>query len=100
MKQFLAFVKKEFFHILRDKRTLFILLGMPIVQIVIFGFALTTEVKNAKFAVLDQSGDVATKEIINELNASNYFDLAASIKSYKEIQQLFRRDEVKLVVVF
>ena len=98
--QFIAFVKKEFFHILRDKRTLFILLGMPIVQIIIFGFALTTEVKNAKFAVLDQSQDVATKEIINELNASRYFDLVKSIKNYKDIEQLFRRSEVKLVIVF
>jgi len=98
--QFIAFVKKEFFHILRDKRTLFILLGMPIVQIIIFGFALTTEVKNAKFAVLDQSQDVATKEIINELNASRYFDLVKSIKNYTDIEQLFRRSEVKLVIVF
>ena len=100
MKQFISFVKKEFFHILRDKRTLFILLGMPIVQIIIFGFALTNEVKNAKFAVLDQSQDVATKEIINELNASRYFDLVKSIKNYTDIEQLFRRSEAKLVIVF
>ena len=51
MKQFFAFVKKEFFHIWRDKRTLFILLGMPITQIIIFGFALTNEVKNSKMAI-------------------------------------------------
>ena len=100
MKQFISFVKKEFFHILRDKRTLFILLGMPIVQIIIFGFALTNEVKNSKFAVLDQSQDVATKEIINELDASRYFDLVKSIKNYTDIEQLFRRSEAKLVIVF
>ncbi len=100
MVQFVSFVKKEFFHILRDRRTLFILLGMPIIQIIIFGFALTNEVKNAKFAVLDQSQDAATNEIINELNASRYFDLAQSVKSYKDIEPLFRRGEVKLAVVF
>ncbi len=100
MVQFVSFVKKEFFHILRDRRTLFILLGMPIVQIIIFGFTLTIEVKNAKFAVLDQSQDAATNEIINELNASRYFDLAQSVKSYKDIEPLFRRGEVKLAVVF
>jgi ABC-2 type transport system permease protein len=55
MKQFFAFVKKEFFHIWRDKRTMFILLGMPVVQIVIFGFALTNEVKNANIAILDNA---------------------------------------------
>ena len=60
MRQFLSFVKKEFFHIFRDRRTMFILLGMPVVQIIIFGFALTNEVKNAKIAILDHSKDAAT----------------------------------------
>ncbi len=100
MKQFISFVKKEFFHIFRDRRTLLILLGMPIVQIIIFGFALTNEVKNAKFAVLDQSHDLTTKQIINELNASRYFDLSESVQNYKDIEQIFRRGEVKLAVVF
>jgi ABC-2 type transport system permease protein len=98
--QFISFIKKEFHHIFRDRRTLFILLGMPIVQIIIFGFALTNEVKNAKFAVLDQSKDVATSQIISELDASRYFDILKSVNSYKEIEQLFRRGEVKLAIVF
>lgn len=100
MVQFISFVKKEFFHILRDRRTLLILLGMPIVQIIIFGFALTNEVKNAKFAILDQSKDFATQEITNELDASRYFGLEKSINNYKDIEQLFRRGEIKLAVVF
>jgi ABC-2 type transport system permease protein len=98
--QFISFVKKEFHHIFRDRRTLFILLGMPIVQIIIFGFALSNEVKNAKFAVLDQSKDAATNQIISELDASRYFDIFKSVNSYKEIEQLFRRGEVKLAIVF
>ena len=60
MKQFISLVKKEFHHILRDRRTMFILLGMPIVQIILFGFALTNEVKNARIAIFDQSKDIAT----------------------------------------
>ncbi|MBK5271722.1 MAG: ABC transporter permease, partial [Bacteroidia bacterium] len=87
MKQFLAFIKKEFYHIFRDKRTLFILLGMPIVQIIIFGFALTNEVKNSKIAILDNSKDIATTAIINEIGASRYFDIAAMLHSDKEIDQ-------------
>jgi len=55
MKQFIAFVKKEFFHIFRDRRTMLILLGMPVVQIILFGFAITTEVKNVRVGVLDPS---------------------------------------------
>ena len=57
MKQFISFVRKEFYHIFRDLRTMLILLGMPVVQIILFGFAITTEVKNVKVAVLDFSKD-------------------------------------------
>ena len=51
MRQFIAFVKKEFVHIFRDWRTMLILLGMPVVQMLLFGFALTTELKNVRLAV-------------------------------------------------
>lgn len=51
MKQFISFIRKEFFHIFRDRRTMLILLGMPIVQIILFGFAITTEVKNVRVAL-------------------------------------------------
>src|SRR5665647_261482 len=100
MKQFFSFVKKEFLHILRDRQTLLILLGMPIALIMIFGFALTTEVKNAKFAVLDFSKDVATKELTSELDASRYFDLVAEIHDYKEIETLFHQGKASIVIVF
>ncbi len=99
MKQFLSFVKKEFLHIWRDKRTLFILLGMPMVQIIIFGFALTNEVKNSQIAVLDQSKDAATVSLIQELNASLYFDVAQQLTSSSEIEAAFRKGKIKMVVV-
>ncbi len=99
MKQFTSFVKKEFHHIFRDKRTMFILLGMPIVQIIIFGFALTNEVKNAKIAVLDNSKDVATSSIIRELDASRYFDVVTDLHSYTDIEAAFKSGKIKLVVV-
>ncbi|MFN7119918.1 MAG: ABC transporter permease, partial [Saprospiraceae bacterium] len=51
MRQFTAFVKKEFYHILRDRRTLLFMFGLPIVQILLFGFDLSKEVKNAKIAI-------------------------------------------------
>ena len=63
MKQFFIFVKKEWLHIWRDRRTLFILIWMPIVQIILYGFALTNEVKNSKIAIFDQSNDEATTAI-------------------------------------
>lgn len=99
MKQFNAFVKKEFFHIFRDRRTLFILLCMPIVQIILFGFALTNEVKNARIAVLDQARDASSISLVAELDASRYFDVVAQLHSAPEIEQEFRKGTIKLAVV-
>lgn len=96
----LAFIRKEFFHIFRDKRTMFILLGMPIVEIIIFGFALTNEVKNSKIAVFDQSADAATMAITSELDASRYFDVVKQLHSYNEIEAEFRKGTMKMAVVF
>lgn len=100
MKQFISFIKKEFLHIWRDKRTMFILLGMPVVQIIIFGFALTNEVKNSKIAILDLSNDVASSSLTAELDASRYFDVVQKLHSYNEIEPAFRKGKIKLVVVF
>ena len=100
MKQFLFFIQKEFYHLLRDKRTLFILFGMPVVQIVIFGFALTNEVKNSRIAILDNSKDEATAAIIQELNASRYFDVVKNISSSADLEPTFQEGKIKLAVIF
>ena len=63
MKQFWAFIKIEFFHIFRDRRTMLILLGMPVLQIILFGFAITTEINHSRVAVLDPSKDAVTTRI-------------------------------------
>lgn len=100
MNQFFSFVKKEFYHITRDKRTLFILLVMPIVQILIFGFALTNEVKNSAIAILDQSKDAASTELIRQIDASDYFTVQKRLSSYKEIEPEFRKGKIKMILVF
>src|SRR5438876_7645058 len=93
-KQFISFVRKEFHHIFRDRRTMFILLGMPIVQMIIFGFALTNEVKNAQIAILDQSKDIATSQLINEIESSRYFDIAQYLHSAGGVEQSFRSGKI------
>lgn len=100
MKRFLIFVKKEFFHILRDRRSLFVLFGIPITQIILFGFALTNEVKNSKIAILDHSKDLASQAIIQSLESSNYFDIEINIKSEKEIYANFKKGKFKLLIIF
>jgi ABC-2 type transport system permease protein len=100
MKQFIAFVKKEFYHIWRDKQTLLILFGMPIAQIMIFGFALTNEVKNAKIAVLDPSKDIATKTLTQRIDASRYFDVQKNLQSQSQIEAAFQEGKIKLAIIF
>ena len=100
MKQLLSFIRKEFYHILRDKTTMMILLLMPIIQIILFGFALTTEVKDTQVAVLVPTNDEASSRIIDKLDASAYFDVVARIHTTAEIQPIFRDAKAKLVVVF
>lgn len=100
MKPFIAFVKKEFYHIFRDRRTMLILLGMPVMQIILFGFAITTEVKNVRLAVLDPSNDVMTRKIIDRLDASEYFTVSQILHSPQEMEEAFRKNEVDMAVVF
>jgi ABC-2 type transport system permease protein len=100
MKQFLVFVKKEFAHVLRDRKTLLILFGMPVVQILIFGFALTNEVKNSKIAVIDYAKDEASQSIVSELEASRYFEVEKIVADHHQIEELFREGKIKLAIVF
>jgi len=100
MKRFIGFIKKEFYHIFRDKRTLFILFGMPIVQILLFGFAITNEINNVDIAILDKSKDATTKEITNKISSSKYFSLKQMIENETEIETIFKKGKVKAVLVF
>lgn len=100
MNRFGGFVKKEFIHIFRDIRTLLILFGMPVAQILIFGYVVTNEIKEAKIAVYDKSGDVVTREITDKLVSSGYFILSKSIQSEDEIEETFEEGEIKEIIVF
>jgi ABC-2 type transport system permease protein len=100
MKRFLGFVKKEIYHIFRDKRTLLILFGMPIVQILLFGFAITTELREAKVAVLDLSRDEYTASITEKILATPFYLLESQLDSYDQIEPAFQAGRVKQVMVF
>lgn len=100
MKRFIGFVTKEFYHIFRDKRSMFILFGMPIIQIMLFGFAITNEINNVNIAILDQSKDTETQKIINKINASKYFNIEQEITNENQIESIFKKGKVKAVLVF
>ncbi len=99
MKQFFVFARKEFYHIFRDRRTLLILFGMPIVQVIIFGFAITNEIKNADIAVLDQSKDCYSNRLVQKLTAGSYFRVDRNLQTPKTIEAAFREGRIKMAVV-
>lgn len=100
MKQFLAFVQKEFFYILRDPRTMLILLVMPIVMMMLFGFAITTEVKNTHLAIYDPSHDAVTQQIVERFKGNAYFVVDREVKDLNEVEDLFKSGEINLCIAF
>ncbi len=99
MKQFYHFIVKEFYHIFRDRKTLFILLGMPMVQIIIFGFALTNEVKNTKITIINQSEGASAARLVQKIESSRYFELYSQSTDAAQIDRLFKKGAVKIALV-
>jgi len=100
MKRFLGFVKKEFLHIFRDFRTLIILFGIPTAQILIFGFVVSTDIKDATVAFLDLSKDEVTQKISDKICSSDFFRRAGDLENYDEIDLVMKKGRAKVVVVF
>lgn len=100
MHRFFGFVKKEFFHIFRDGRTMLVLFGIPVVQLLIFGYVVTNEIKDIKIAIFDQSKDEVTMEISNKIISSGYFKLEKNLDNISNIEEIFREGYVKEVIVF
>lgn len=99
MKQFYQFIVKEFYHIFRDRKTLLILLGMPMVQIIIFGFALTNEVKNSHIGIVNQSSGVLANKLVDRIEASRYFELYAQSTNPQMADALFKKGKIKIALV-
>ncbi|MGA2824300.1 MAG: ABC transporter permease [Bacteroidales bacterium] len=100
MKRLTGFVIKEFYHIFRDYRTLLILFGMPAVQLLLFGYVITNEIKDARIAIYDASKDETTRKISEKILSSGYFILEKNLNNYSQIGQTFREGKTKLVIVF
>jgi len=98
MKRFIEFVRKEFKQIFRDSRTMLILLVMPVVLVVLFGYAITTEVKDTRMAVFDMSKSQKSQLIIQKLDANKYFHTEAVVDSYDELQTVFRSGKIDMAV--
>ena len=96
MKQFLSFVIKEARHILRDKRTMLILFGMPTVMMLLFGFAISTDVRNVRTVVVCSQMDHQTQAAIERLSASEYFTIVATVGTPREAEQMIRHQKADM----
>lgn len=100
MRSFWGFIIKEFYHIIRDKRTLVVLFGMPIIQLILFGYAIRNEINDAKIGFLDLSKDETTKKLIDKTMSSDYFKLGAILNSESEVEEAFKSGKVNIVLEF
>ena len=100
MKQFIAFVIKETKHILRDKRTMLILFGMPVVMMLLFGFAITTDVKNVRTVVVTSEMSPRTQQVVERLAQSEYFIITQTVNTPQEAEQLIRSQKADMALVF
>ncbi len=100
MNRFLGFIKKEFLHIFRDYRTLVILFGIPAAQILIFGYAVSMDIKNAGIAVLDLSHDEITRSLTDKIISSDFFKKTESLLNYSDIDKVFKKGKTKAVIIF
>ena len=96
MKQFIAFVIKEAKHILRDKRTMLILFGMPVVMMLLFGFAITTDVKNVRTVVVTSEMSPRTQQAVERLAQSEYFVITQTVNTPREAEQLIRSQKADM----
>lgn len=100
MKELLVFICKEFYHVFRDRRTLLIMFGLPLAQILLFGYALTSEVKNATVLVIDNAKDAHSQKLINKLKAATYFTIYEKQISYAQLEPEFKKGDIKAAVIF
>ena len=100
MKRFVGFLKKEFLHIFRDYRTLIILFGIPAAQILIFGYAVSTDIKNAGVAFLDLAKDETSQKISDKICSSGFFKRTENLFNYNDIDRILKKGKTKAVIVF
>lgn len=100
MKTFLSFTYKEFLQIFRDRRTILILIGIPVVQIILFGFAISTEIRNINIAVIAPEHTENIRQLINKIDANPYFSFVGYLNKSDEIDKAFKKQTADIVLVF
>lgn len=99
MKELRMILHKEMIHIMRDKITLFLVLAIPIMLVLLFGFTISTEIRNAKIAIFDQAKDSQSQTLIDKISSSGYFQVVSYPETESEIDQDFKDLDIKLAII-
>ncbi|MDR2868740.1 MAG: ABC transporter permease [Bacteroidales bacterium] len=99
MKELFVILRKEFIHIFRDKVSLFLVLAIPIMLTLLFGFTISIDLKNAKLSILDLSKDSQSAKLIEKISASGYFQVVSYPESEGAIDFDFKKKEVKIALI-
>ena len=94
-----ALLLKEFIQMRRDRLTYGMMIGLPIIQLLLFGFAINTDVKHLPTVVFDQSNSAESRDLLESFSASGYFDINYTAKSFKDVNARIDDGEAKVGVV-
>lgn len=100
MKEFFAFVRKEFLHIFRDRKTLLVLIGLPTMLIVLFGFAISTEIRNVNIGFFSPQEDAVLSRLADKIDQSGYFTSVGWMRSEAEIDEAMRQGRIDVALMF
>jgi ABC-2 type transport system permease protein len=99
MRRLQALLIKEFLQMRRDRLTLVMMLGLPVIQLILFGFAINTDVKHLPTIVFDQSLQQDSRDLLSSLEASGYFDIKYVAKSYQEVNDAVDGGKTKVGII-
>ena len=99
MRRILAIARKEFIHIIRDPRLLMVIMAMPLLQLFLYSYALSFDVRNLPTATMDFDHTVQSRQYLDALQQTNYFTVNQTLSSYKEVDKAFESNTDKVVVV-
>ncbi|ABL00504.1 ABC transporter permease [Pelobacter propionicus] len=99
LRRLKAIAKKEFIHVLRDPRSLMMGIGMPMILLFLFGYALTMDVERVPLAVWDQANSVESRELVSRFSGSRYFDLRITTDNYRMIEEAIDRRQALIALV-
>ena len=99
LRRLRAIARKEFLHVLRDVRSLILALALPLVMLLLFGYALTLDVDRIPAYLYDQDGTPESRELIDQFRGSRYFQITGAVHDYRSIERMVDRSKILIGIV-